>query len=427
MRADGFEAGLNRKKQKRRKEKTIDEIKHVVYNISILCTVNECNRKDGLIMKRFLAIILSCIITLSAIIAYATEVGASADNDSKAQYDDIFNINLHEATDEQLIIAAEAIKAEQRSRIKTHISLNPATVNIAVGKNQKIEATITDLPDGEKAPKLEWATSDKSIVTCNNGQIKAIAGGTAIITCSAVLADGTSIYEECTVTVTIPVQSISVDFKSLKMSAGEKIKPTFTIKPENASNKSLTFETSNKDIATVGKDGTIEATGEGNATITATAADGSGKSARISLKIVDNRISEIDVTRLLRFATCNDVSDDVFTADGNYYDKKKLHDYTHFDNVLKVIDRGERTTNDGGNSWHIQNFLVQHRIYGGYRQYSFDISFDGKNYVLKNGRVVYAAKKEWLNKADPSKYGEDDLSNIDFYVFLTVTPKQIGY
>ena len=103
----------------------------------------------------------------------------------------IFNIKLSDASDEQLIEAADAIKAEQRSRIKTRIILEPASLEIAVGKTQKIEATIADLPEGEKTPKLEWATSDKAIATCKNGQVKAVAGGNAVVTCSATLADGT--------------------------------------------------------------------------------------------------------------------------------------------------------------------------------------------------------------------------------------------
>ena len=338
----------------------------------------------------------------------------------------VFAIAPRDMSDEQLEEAASAIKAEQRARIKTHIVFNPTEVELFVGKSQKIEATVVDLPEDEPSPKLEWITSDNNIVTCNKGQIRAIAGGTATITCRTALSDGTVIDGTCTITVNVPVSTISVDNRHLNLSAGEKYTPTFSFKPSNASNTSLSYESSNSDVASVSNDGTIKGTGAGNATITAKALDGSGKSITISVKVVDNRISKETLRKLLMFATCNDVAEDIFTADGMDYDKRKLHDYSYFDSVLKIIDAGDWTTNDDGNHWHVKNFLVEHKIYGGFRQYSFDASFNGKNYVLSNGHVVFAAKQSGLSKSDPSKYGEDNLSDLDFYVYLTVSPKQIG-
>ena len=84
--------------------------------------------------------------------------------------DEIFRIQLTELTDEQLIKAADAIRAEQRARIKTRICLNCSEMTLFVGKNQKIEATVIELPEGERTPKLEWSTSNKAIATCNNGR-----------------------------------------------------------------------------------------------------------------------------------------------------------------------------------------------------------------------------------------------------------------
>ncbi len=337
-----------------------------------------------------------------------------------------FRVDLTTLSDEQLLEAAEAIRAEQRSRIKTHIVIQPAEVTLLAGKSQKLEATAVDLPEGEKTPRLQWETSDKAVVTCNNGQIRAVAEGEAMITCSATLSDGTEIYGECKVKVNVPVASIVPDVKSLSLSIGEEYVPVFTIEPDIASDTGLLFETSDSGVASVTTDGIIMGTGTGNARITAKAKDGSGKSVSISLKVTDNRISQSSLEKILMVAACNYVAEDIFTADGSQYDRKKLHDYTYFDSVLEIIDHGTWTSDDGGNTWHVEDFLVQQKPNRGFFQYAFDVRFDGKNYMLENGQVVTADIQGWLDKSDPSRYGEESLANLDFYVFLTVSPKQIG-
>ena len=338
----------------------------------------------------------------------------------------IFNISLNDATDDELLEAANAIKEEQKSRIKTRIILDPVKTEVLVGKIQDIKAEVTGLPDGESMPKLEWATSDKTIATCKNGQVKGMTGGTVVITCGATLSDGTLIQGECSVVVKIPISSITSDQKKINLNVGGKKKLEFTLKPENATEKDLRFESSDSDVITVNADGIVEATGAGQATITAYTKDGSDKKVAITIKVEDHRISEDTIARLLMYAMGNDVAEDIFTSDGNYFDKRKLHDYRYFDAVLEVVSRGKWTTNDGGNNWHVENAIVRHRYYRTYRQYSFDIGFDGKNYVMSNGWVTYASSKSELRKLDPSKYGENDLSNLDYYIYLVISPKQVG-
>ena len=346
--------------------------------------------------------------------------------DSSIPKDGIFNISLTELSDEQLAEAAEAIRAEQKARIKTHISIDTTEMVLTVGKNQKIKITVVGLPSGEKKPKLKWSTSNKNIATYEDGKIVAVGSGTAVITFGATLSDGTYISEECKVRVIIPISSITVEQNSIYLDGGKKYKPTYSFKPGNASIKALSFESSNPEIASVSDDGTIEGNKTGNAIITAKAIDGSGKSVAINVKVVDNRISREKLLRILKVATGNYGSLDVYTNDGMFYDKTKLHDYTYFDSILRIIDDGFWTTNDDGNTWHVENFLLEHKKYGGFLQFSFDIMFDGKNYVLCNGWVVTSSKRKWLDKSDPSKYDQADLSNLDFNIFLIVSPKQIG-
>ena len=77
----------------------------------------------------------------------------------------------------------------------------------------------------------------------------------------------------------IPVSQITLNKAEASISVGNSEKLTATVTPENAANKALTWASSDEDVATVAPDGTVTAVKAGAATITATAADGSGKSA----------------------------------------------------------------------------------------------------------------------------------------------------
>ena len=296
-----------------------------------------------------------------------------------------FNVNLAEATDETLAAAKQQIEQEQRARIKTKIILSSSHAEIFVGKTMKIEASITGLPEGEKTPKLEWSTSDKAVATCSNGTVRAVAGGSAVITCSAQLADGTRVYEECTVKVNIPVSSINTDKKALTIKGGQSDRLSLVVKPENASNKALVYESSDTKVVTVDEEGVLTGVGDGNAKITVTAADGSDRKLTVSVKVVDYRISLETAKKVVMTGIGNQWALDNFTADGMYYDKRKFHPYSHFDGWFTEISEGNWSTQDGGNTWHIEGYLLRENKYGGYYEYRLDVRYDGKNYYVENG------------------------------------------
>ena len=77
----------------------------------------------------------------------------------------------------------------------------------------------------------------------------------------------------------VPVSQITLNKAETSISVGNSETLTATVAPENAANKALKWASSNEDVATVAPDGTVTAVKAGAATITATAADGSGKSA----------------------------------------------------------------------------------------------------------------------------------------------------
>ena len=103
--------------------------------------------------------------------------------------------------------------------------------------------------------------------------------------------DMMSDYETISATLTIkgaapvvPVESVSLDKTELKLAKGGNAKLTATVLPADATDKTVTWTTSNDKVATVAADGTVTAVGEGTAVITATAG---GKTAQCTVTVVN--------------------------------------------------------------------------------------------------------------------------------------------
>ena len=95
----------------------------------------------------------------------------------------------------------------------------------------------------------------------------------------------------------VKVSSITLNQASLTMtSKGQTASLTATVSPGNAENKNITWSSSNSSVATVNANGTVTAIANGTADIIATAADGSGVSAKCSVTVrVPNNITTISL------------------------------------------------------------------------------------------------------------------------------------
>ena len=155
----------------------------------------------------------------------------------------------------------------------TGVSLSSDTLTLNVGESSTLTATIT--PDNATDKSVAWESDAPGVATVENGTVTAIKAGTATITATA--ADGSGEKATCTVTVnaaeTVPVQSVSLDKTSLELTEDETAQLTATVKPDDATNKNVTWESSNTSVATVNATGEVTAIGAGTATITVTTVD----------------------------------------------------------------------------------------------------------------------------------------------------------
>ena len=173
------------------------------------------------------------------------------------------------------------------------ITLDKTSVNIPINKSVTVKATVD--PKNAKNKKITWTTSDKKIATVNNGQIKGVGIGTAVITATA--ADGSGVSASVKVRVVKPVKKITLsETKTLNLAPWVPWRLTAVVEPYEASIMDVKWSTSDKKVATVDKNGVVKGVAPGTAKITATAADGSNVKAVVNVKVSEYDLVFIDRT-----------------------------------------------------------------------------------------------------------------------------------
>lgn len=171
------------------------------------------------------------------------------------------------------------------------VALNKKVATVNVGKNVTVKATVT--PANADNKTLAWTSSNTKIATVSNGVVKGVKAGRVIITAKTI--DGSNISAKCTVTVKQPVTRISLS-KKATMYTGKKLTLKAKVNPANASNKALTWKSSNTKIAKVASNGVVTGVKAGTVKITATAKDGSRKSATCTVTVRQS-VSKITLSK----------------------------------------------------------------------------------------------------------------------------------
>ena len=171
------------------------------------------------------------------------------------------------------------------------VALDKKVATINVGKTVTVKATVTPANAANKT--LSWTSSNTKIATVSNGVVKGVKAGRVVIT--AKTTDGSNISATCTVTVKQPVTSISLS-KKATMYTGKKLTLKAKVNPANASNKALTWKSYNTKIAKVASNGVVTGVKAGTVKITATAKDGSRKSATCTVTVRQS-VSKITLSK----------------------------------------------------------------------------------------------------------------------------------
>ena len=155
------------------------------------------------------------------------------------------------------------------------VTLEPNTLTLEKGEKETLTATVA--PTNATNKGVTWSSSNPEVATVDNGVVTAGIGGGTTIT---VTTEDGSKTATCTMNVRVhigvPVQSVELNKTELALEVNGTEKLKATVEPQNATNNTVTWSSSNPEVATVAN-GTVTAVSAGTATITVTTADGNHK------------------------------------------------------------------------------------------------------------------------------------------------------
>ena len=182
------------------------------------------------------------------------------------------------------------------------ISLNKTSLELVEDDTETLTATVS--PDDATDKTVSWTSSNEDVAKVKDGTVTAIKEGNANITAKA--GDKTA---TCSVLVRakhIAVTGVGISQRNLQMEIGETQTLTITVLPANATDKSVSWKSSNSSVATVSSSGEVTAKSAGSATITVTTKDG-GKTATCSVEVVEDApvLQAVDLGLSVKWASYN--------------------------------------------------------------------------------------------------------------------------
>ena len=138
----------------------------------------------------------------------------------------------------------------------TGVSLNKNSLNLEEGESESLVATVA--PSNATNKAVNWTSSAPGVATVDgNGKVTAVKAGSATITVTT--SDGSK-TSKCEVKVSakiIEVENIVVTPETAEIFEGETVTLSATISPEDASDKSITWESRSPGIAVVDNKGVV--------------------------------------------------------------------------------------------------------------------------------------------------------------------------
>ena len=173
----------------------------------------------------------------------------------------------------------------------TSLTVSPTPVSVQISQTVQLVSTIT--PSNATNKTLTYTSSNPNIATVSNtGLVTGVAAGTTSVVVRT--TDGSNLSVTVPVTVTssnVLCTSLTVDPEYQDILGTKQLYPLIT--PENATNKILTYTSSNLLIATVSNTGLVTGVKQGFADIIVTTTDGSNLSFTVKLTV-----TQIDCTGL---------------------------------------------------------------------------------------------------------------------------------
>lgn len=186
------------------------------------------------------------------------------------------------------------IKVKQSIITAASVTITGASDTLYVGDELSLSATIGT--NGKGKPTVDgvaWSSSDETIATVDaDGKVTGIKEGSVTITAAS--KDG---YAKNSVTISVkPVKatSIKLNESQIRMKKGTTYRwLEATVSPENTTDKSVEWTSSNQKVATVSATGVIKAKAVGSAVITATTENGLEDTVKVTVTASNIKVKKI--------------------------------------------------------------------------------------------------------------------------------------
>jgi uncharacterized protein YjdB len=162
------------------------------------------------------------------------------------------------------ITAVCTVTVRVDTRPVTAITLNRRTLNLNAGANSTLSVTFR--PSNATIRGVTWTSDNPAVARVEpNGRVIGVSGGTAVITA---VSDSGAHIASCTVTVRVPVTSVTLPETRITLTVGETYQIEPVINPSNATDTTATYTTRASATATVSSTGLVTARRAGTTTIT---------------------------------------------------------------------------------------------------------------------------------------------------------------
>jgi len=196
------------------------------------------------------------------------------------------------------------------------IALDQTELTAFVGRSARLRATVS--PSNAYNRRVVWTSSDPAVATVNSGgTVVGRREGTAVITATA--AQGQT--AQCTVHVQVGARSLALKADTYTLFTGMSgTRLTATVLPEDTTDKTVVWTSSNPDIAAVDENGYVTPVSRGSARITAATANGIRRSQTIHVRIPATSL-ELTQSELTAYAG-KSVRIPAVVGPSNAYDKR---------------------------------------------------------------------------------------------------------
>ena len=206
--------------------------------------------------------------------AYFDDIIWTSSDDDIASVDNEGKVTAKKQGD--VVITASLYSVECQLPVSVIVPLTEFRLdqhNVTLLKNETITLESTHEPQDAVIKKIYWQSSNPEIVSIDeNGHVTALKGGSADITATVFGSDKT---DSCTVTVIVPVSAVGLERDEFYVGQNEEGRLKALVYPEDATNKSVRWTSSDEEVAQIDADGIIHGNNLGTTEITITTEDGS--------------------------------------------------------------------------------------------------------------------------------------------------------